>query len=29
VVMPGANHFLTGHLTQFTAIVERHLASLS
>ncbi|HEX8785714.1 MAG TPA: alpha/beta fold hydrolase [Telluria sp.] len=29
VVMPGANHFLTGYLTQFTAIVERHLLSLS
>jgi alpha/beta superfamily hydrolase len=28
VVMPGANHFLTGYLTQFTAIVERHLLSL-
>lgn len=28
VVMPGANHFLTGHLTRFTAIVERHLAAL-
>jgi hypothetical protein len=27
VVMPGANHFLTGYLTQFTAIVERHLLS--
>jgi alpha/beta superfamily hydrolase len=29
VVMPGANHFLTGYLTQFTAIVDRHLAALS
>jgi alpha/beta superfamily hydrolase len=29
VIMPGANHFLTGYLTQFTAIVERHLAGLA
>jgi alpha/beta superfamily hydrolase len=28
VVMPGANHFLTGQFTRFAAIVERHLASL-
>lgn len=29
VLMPGANHFLTGHMTRFTAIVERHLLSLA
>lgn len=28
VVLPGANHFLTGHFNVFTALVERHLASL-
>jgi alpha/beta superfamily hydrolase len=28
VVMPGANHFLTGYLTPFTALVDRHLATL-
>jgi alpha/beta superfamily hydrolase len=28
VVLPGANHFLTGYLNPFTAIVERHLAGL-
>lgn len=29
VVLPGANHFLTGSMTAFTAVVERHLAGLS
>lgn len=29
LVMPGANHFLTGHMTRFMAIVDRHLAALS
>jgi alpha/beta superfamily hydrolase len=29
VVLPGANHFLTGYLNPFTAIVERHLAALA
>lgn len=29
VILPGANHFLTGYLGQFTAIVERHIASLA
>jgi alpha/beta superfamily hydrolase len=28
VVLPGANHFLTGSFNAFTAVVERHLASL-
>lgn len=28
VVLPGANHFLTGSLNAFTSVVERHLASL-
>jgi alpha/beta superfamily hydrolase len=29
VVLPGANHFLTGSFNAFTATVERHLASFS
>lgn len=29
VVLPGANHFLTGYLNPFTAIVDRHLAGLA
>jgi alpha/beta superfamily hydrolase len=28
VVLPGANHFLTGYLNPFTALVDRHLAGL-
>lgn len=28
VVLPGANHFLTGSFNAFTAVVERHLAAL-
>jgi len=29
VVLPGANHFLTGYLNPVTAIVDRHLAGLA
>jgi uncharacterized protein len=29
VVLPGANHFLTGSFNAFSAVVARHLASLS
>jgi uncharacterized protein len=29
VVLPGANHFLTGSFNAFTSVVERHLSSLS
>ena len=29
LVLPGANHFLTGSFNAFTSVVERHLSSLS
>lgn len=28
VVLPGANHFLTGSFNAFTAVIERHLSSI-
>lgn len=29
VVLPGANHFLTGSFNAFTSVVERHLSSIA